>query len=339
MTGRLIKYTSNSEVRGKARTNRINPFFMLSIYFNWLACSLSIYVFRCGAPALMKTLRLTNLWRLLEDSGIAWKEDNMAQHGAALTFFTVFSLSPLVVLIIALSSFGFGRGTTSGHLLIQVQRLIGTEAAQFVQGVLTTANESGSNIPATIFSVATLLLGTSAVYVQLRDSLNTIWHVKPKPEGTLRGFLRARLVSIIMILGIGILLMASLILTTVLSAMSKYVGGSFAFLAGWVTVFDFVVSFLGATVLFAFMFKFIPALTLKWKDVLVGAGATSLLFSAGKLVIGLYLGNGAMGSIFGVASSLVIIMTWTFYSSQIVLFGAEFTRVYSMRIGRTKGRS
>ena len=281
----------------------------------------------------MKTLRVKNIWLLLKDSAIAWNHDHIGQQGAALSFFTIFSLSPLLILIVVLSSFGFGQAAASGHLVSEIRGLIGIEGAQFVQSLITNAYKSGSQVPAAIFSLVMLLFGASAVFTQLRDSLNTIWHIEQKPIGTIRAFLRDRILSFAMILGIGFLLLVSLIFSAVLAAMSDYLSTRFAILTGLVSLLDFIVSFVGITAVFALMFKFVPAATLKWKDVWVGGGVTSLLFSIGKLVIGLYLGNGAIGSTFGAASSLVIIMLWTFYSSQIVLFGAEFTRLYAIRFG------
>jgi membrane protein len=281
----------------------------------------------------MKTLRLKSIWLLLKDSAIAWDNDNIGQQGAALSFFTVFSLSPLLIIVIVLSSFVFGQEAASGHLVSQIRGLIGIEGASFVQSLITNAYESDSTVLATIFSVVMLLLGASAVFMQLRDSLNTIWRVQQKPIGTILAFLRVRLLSFAMILGIGFLLLVSLILSAVLAAMSDYLSNLLAILTGIVSLLDFIISFVGITVMFALMFKFVPDAALKWRDVWVGAAVTSLLFSIGKLVIGLYLGNGAIGSTFGASSSLVIIMLWAFYSSQIVLFGAEFTRLYAMRFG------
>jgi membrane protein len=281
----------------------------------------------------MKTLRMKNIWLLLKDSAIAWDDDNVVQQGAALSFFTAISLSPLLMLVIVLSSFGFGQEAASGHLVSQIRGLIGIEGAKFVQSLITNAYKSDSNLPAAIFSVVMLLVGASAVFISLRDSLNTIWRIQQKPMGIIRAFLRGRFLSFAMILGIGFLLLVSLILSAVLAAMSDYLSKLLPILVGLITILDFIISFVGITAIFAFMFKFLPAATLKWRDVWVGAAVTSLLFSIGKLLIGLYLGNGAIGSTFGAASSLVIIMLWTFYSSQIVLFGAEFTRLYAMRFG------
>jgi membrane protein len=281
----------------------------------------------------MKTLRLKSIWLLLKDSAIAWDNDNIGQQGAALSFFTVFSLSPLLIIVIVLSSFIFGQDAVSGHLVSQIRGLIGIEGASFVQSLITNAYKSDSSVLAAIFSVVMLLLGASAVFIQLRVSLNTIWRVQQKPMGTILAFLRVRLLSFVMILGIGFLLLVSLILSAVLAAMGDYLSNLLAILMGLVSLLDFIISFVGITVIFALMFKFVPDASLKWKDVWVGAAVTSLLFSIGKLVIGLYLGNGAIGSIFGAASSLVIIMLWAFYSSQIFLFGAEFTRLYAIRFG------
>ncbi|MCX6122806.1 MAG: YihY/virulence factor BrkB family protein [Ignavibacteriales bacterium] len=281
----------------------------------------------------MKTFHWKNIWLLLKDSAIAWDDDNIGQQGAALSFFTIFSLSPLLILVIVLSSFGFGQEAASGHLVAQIRGLIGIEGAQFVQSLITNVYKSHSNVLATIFSVVMFMLGASAVFVQLRDSLNTIWHVQLKPIGTIHAFLRVRLLSIALIIGIGFLLLVSLILSAVLAALSSYLRDFFVILANLVSLLNFIISFAGITVIFALMFKFVPAVILKWKDVWVGAAVTSLLFSVGKIVIGLYLGNGSIGSTFGAASSLVIFMMWTFYSSQIILFGAEFTRLYATRFG------
>jgi membrane protein len=281
----------------------------------------------------MKAFHLKNIWLLLKDSAIAWDDDNVGQQGAALSFFTVLSLSPLLILVTVLSSFGFGQEAASGHLVSQIRGLIGIEGAQFIQSLITNAYKSDSNVLAAIFSAVMLLVGASAVFISLRDSLNTIWRIQQKPMGIVRAFLRGRFLSFAMIVGIGFLLLVSLILSAALAAMSDYLRNVLAILAGLMSVLDFIISFVGITVMFALIFKFLPAATLRWKDVWIGAAVTSLLFSIGKLVIGLYLGNGAIGSTFGAASSLVIIMLWAYYSSQIILFGAEFTRLYAMRFG------
>lgn len=281
----------------------------------------------------MTSHHFKNIWLLLKDSAIAWDDDNIGTQGAALSFFTVLSLSPLLIIVIVLSSFGFGQEAASGHLVSQIRGLIGIEGAKFVQSLIANAYRSDSNILATMFSIVMLLLGATGVFIQLRDSLNMIWRVQQKPMGTIHGFIRVRLLSFAMILGIGFLLLVSLIISAVLAAASVYLSTRFSILTGIVTLIDVIVSFVGVTVIFVLMFKFLPAAILKWKDAWVGAAVTSILFSIGKFIIGLYLGNGALGSTFGAASSLVIIMMWTFYSSQIILYGAEFTRLYAVRFG------
>jgi membrane protein len=276
---------------------------------------------------------LKNLWLLLRDSAIAWDDDDIITQGAALAYYTVFALSPLMILMIVLSSVGFGPQAASGHLVDQIRDLIGVEGAEFVQGLIKNAYRSDSNVLAAVLSIIMVLLGASAVFVQLQSSLNTIWRVTHKPMGTIRRFLKARLLAFAVILGIGFLLLVSLMVSAALAAVSDYLGRNILPLAGLVSVIDFLVSFVGITILFALMFKFIPDAIVKWTDVWVGAAVTSVLFAIGKLVIGLYLGNGAIGSTFGAASSLVIIMLWAFYSVQIVLYGAEFTRLYATRFG------
>jgi membrane protein len=282
---------------------------------------------------VMKTLRLKSIWLLLKDSAIAWDNDNIGQQGATLSFFTVFSLPPLLMLMIVLSSFAFGQQAASGHLVSQIREQIGIEGSSFIQSLITNAYKSDSNVLATIFSVVMLLLGASAVFIQLRNSLNAIWRVQQKPIGTILAFLRVRLLSFAMTLVIGFLLIVSLIISSVLAAMSNYLSNLLGIQPSLMRLLDFIISFAGITVMFALMFKFVPDAALKWRDVWIGAAVTSLLFSIGKLVIGLYLGHGAIGSTFGAASSLVIIMLWAYYSSQIVLFGAEFTRLYALRFG------
>jgi membrane protein len=281
----------------------------------------------------MKIPGLKPLWLLIKDSAIAWDDDNIASQGAALAYFTVFSLSPLLTLVIVFSSIGLGQQAANGHLVSQIRGLLGNDGAQFIQTLISNAYNSHSSVLAAIVSVGMLLVGASAVFIQLRDSLNTIWRLQSKPTGTVNAFVRARIWSFAMTFGIGFLLLISLVLSAVLAAMSEYISNSFTILAGLVSLLDFLMSFAGITVMFALIFKFVPAATLTWKDTWVGAAATSLLFSLGKLVIGLYLGNGAIGSTFGAASSLIIIMLWTYYSSQIFLLGAEFTRLYAKRFG------
>jgi membrane protein len=274
-----------------------------------------------------------DIWRLLKDSGIAWDEDNAARKGAALAYYTVFSLSPLLIIITVFASIGFGRDAARGHLVSQINGLIGTEGAAFMQSMLENAYESGASIPAAVFGGLTLILGATGIFVELRNSLNAIWRVEQKPLGVLSSFLRARLLSFAAVVGMGFLLLVSLLVSATINAFSTLLGDSFEWLAGLVSVVDTMISFVGITLIFALIFKFLPDAVVQWADVWLGAAFTSILFSLGKLAIGLYLGNSAVGSTFGAASSLAIILIWTFYSTQIFFFGAEFTRLYATRYG------
>lgn len=270
------------------------------------------------------------VWMLLKDAALAWDRDNAWRIGAALAYFTVFSLAPLLIIAVVFSGVIFGRAAAEGQLVSQISGIIGMDGARFIESMIKNAYLSGSSLPATVISIVTVLLGATAVFVELREALNSLWHVRERPAGTIKSFLRARLFSLLMVFGIGALLLASLFGSVIMAALSSSLSGPVAMMGG---IIDFVVSFCGYAVLFAIIFKYLPAVIVRWKDVLVGASFTSLLFSIGKLAIGLYLGRSAVSSTFGAAGSLVIVMVWTFYSSQIFLFGAEFTLLYAQRFG------
>ncbi|MBI5471950.1 MAG: YihY/virulence factor BrkB family protein [Ignavibacteriae bacterium] len=279
------------------------------------------------------TMRPKDAWALIRDSALAWNDDNAWRLGAALAYFTIFSLAPLLVLIIVLSSFGFGQDAAEGHLMSQIRGLVGAEGASFVQTLIQNAYTSGSSVPTAIFGIMMLAVGASAVFVQLRDSINTIWCVQELPVRSVQDFLRGRLLSFAMIVVFGFLLLVSLILSAVLASLSEFLNRSFGIFGALVHILDFLVSFAGIAVMFAMIFKYLPEVEIAWKDALVGGAVTSLLFAIGKLGISYYLNASDIGSTFGAARSLVIILVWSFYSSQIVLYGAEFTRYYAHRFG------
>lgn len=265
-------------------------------------------------------------WQLVKDAGLAWDQDNAWRLGAALAYFSVFSLAPLLIIAVVVAGVVFGQDAAEGHLVAQISDIIGMDGARFIESMIRKVYTSDSTIPATVIGAATMLLGATAVFVELRDALNTIWHIREKPIGTVKAFLRARFFSLLMILGIGALLLASLMLSVVMAAFS----GTMTVMGGLI---DFVVSFCEFAMLFGLIFKYLPNVLLKWRDVMIGASFTSLLFSIGKLGIGLYLGRSAVSSTFGAAGSLVIVMLWIFYSIQIFLYGAEFTRLFAKRFG------
>jgi membrane protein len=274
--------------------------------------------------------RVKAFWQLLKEAEAAWEQDNAWRIGAALAYFSIFSLAPLLIITVVVSGVVFGQKAAEGHLVSQISDLIGIDGARFIESMIRNIYVSGSSTSATVISIATILLGATAVFVELRSALNTLWHVQEKPMGTVKSFLQARFFSFLMVLGIGILLLASLAVSVIMAAVSAALSGIMAIAGGFA---DFFVSIGEFALLFALIFKYLADVIVRWKDVLVGASFTSLLFSIGKMAIGLYLGRSAVSSSFGAAGSLVIVMLWTFYSLQIFLYGAEFTRFYAKRFG------
>lgn len=275
-------------------------------------------------------MRLKDGVRLLKGTFAEWKEDNVPVLAAALAYYTVFSLAPLLIIAIAIAGAVFGEEAARGELVRQIQGLVGKEGAEAVQAMVQNADKpnSGGAI-ATIIGVILLLFGASGVFGQLQSALNTIWEVKPKPGQGIRSFLVSRFLSFAMVLVIGFLLLVSLLLSSLLAAVSYFFNGLMPGLPILGQVINFLISFGVITVLFASIYKFLPDVEIPWKNLWVGAAVTAVLFNIGKLAIGLYLGNSSVGSAYGAAGSLVVVLIWVFYSAQILLIGAEFTQVYS----------
>jgi membrane protein len=274
-----------------------------------------------------------SMWSLVRESVSQWSRDYAPSMGAALAYYTIFSIAPLVVIAIAVAGFFFGQDAASGEVFAQLRGLLGDEGAAAIQGLVKSASEPGRGTFAAIAGVVTLLLGATTVFGELQSDLDRIWGA-PKPEKSgLWGILRGRLLSFGMILGIGFLLLVSLILSAALSVLGRFWD---TWLGDWefvIQALNFVVSFAMITGLFALIYKLLPRCDIGWKDVWVGATVTSLLFAIGKLVIGLYLGRSSVTSGFGAAGSLVIVLVWVYYSAQIFLLGAEFTKTYAYRHG------
>ena len=277
------------------------------------------------------------MFNLLKDTIREWREDGANRLAAALAYYTTFSLAPLLVLIIAIAGLAGGREAAQTQTMAQVEDLLGTDGRDFVQGMIESASKPATGLTATLLGAVTLLFGALGVFGELQNSLNTIWEVKPKPaRGMLDGikrFILKRLLSFTMVLGIGFLLLASLIVSAALSAFSEYIGTRWAFADFWLELISFIISFMVITLLFGMIFKFLPEIKIAWKDVWLGAAVTSILFSLGKFLIGLYLGRSEVGNTFGAAGSLAILLIWIYYSAQILFFGAEFTQVYANRYG------
>jgi membrane protein len=277
------------------------------------------------------------MFNLLKETFREWREDGATRLAAALAYYTTFSLAPLLVLIIAIAGLVGGHEAAQNQTMAQVEDLLGTEGREFVQGMIESASRPATGLVATLIGVMTLLFGALGVFGELQNSLNTIWEVKPKPaEGFLDGvkrFIVKRLLSFTMVLGIGFLLLASLVVSAAVSALGEYIGSRWPLADFWLQLINFIISFVVITLLFAMIFKFLPEIEIAWKDVWLGAAVTSILFSLGKFLIGLYLGRSEVGNTFGAAGSLAILLIWIYYSAQILFFGAEFTQVYANRYG------
>ncbi|MFN2426569.1 MAG: YihY/virulence factor BrkB family protein [Candidatus Binatia bacterium] len=268
--------------------------------------------------------------RLFKDAAEGWVEDRAQRLGAAISYYTVFSLAPLLIITIAVAGFVVGGETAREGIIDATGGLIGQDGSKAIEGMIdNAARHKGSGIFASMIGLLMLLIGASGVFLELQDSLNTVWGVESKSQGGAGAFIRHRLMSFAMVLTIGFLLLVSLVVTAVLSAMGDWVSGTLPGGAALWQVVNMTVSFFITAGLFAMIFKYVPDVNLTWKDVAVGAAVTAVLFTIGKLLIGLYLGKSSTASVFGAAGSLAILFVWIYYSAQIVLFGAEFTQVWA----------
>ncbi|MGZ6097985.1 MAG: YihY/virulence factor BrkB family protein [Myxococcaceae bacterium] len=265
---------------------------------------------------------------------VRWTEDKASALAAALAYYSLFSLAPLVLIAVAVAGLVFGQQAAEGQLYAQLAGLIGDASAKALQAIVANMHQQKSGgVVATIVGLATLFFGATGVFAQLQDSMNTIWKAKPPSTNDIVEFLRVRLLSFSMVLGIGFLLLVSLLLSAFLAAVGEYLG---SFLPGGAAVgqaLNATVSLLVVTVLFAMIYKLLPDTYVAWRDVWLGALVTSLLFTIGKFAIGVYLGKASVASSYGAAGSVVILLLWVYYSSMILYLGAEFTHVYSMRYG------
>jgi len=273
---------------------------------------------------------------LLKQTAQEWLQDKAPQLGAALAYYTVFSLAPLILVLLAIVGVLF-RDDPAGardKITQQMSYFLDPSAVQVVQNIAQKASQPDKSTIATIIGVALALFGASGVFGQLQDALNTIWGVRAKPGLGIWGFLRARFLSFAMVAGICFLLLVSLAIEALLKGFSHYLQsvlpGGIAIAVTVYLVFDFAV----VVLLFAMIFKFLPDVKIQWRDVWIGAVMTAILFGIGKWLLGFYLGSGAAGSAYGAASSLITLLLWVYYSSQILLFGAEFTQVYAAQAGR-----
>ena len=273
------------------------------------------------------------LWDLVRKTLTEWQEDKAPRLAAALAYYTAFSLAPILVIAIAVVGVVFDRQAAREQVVRQINSLAGPQGAELVDSMLNAAQDMGENVLATVFGLLALIFGATGVFGQLQDALNTMWEVAPKPQKGITGFIKKRFFSFTMVVGVGFLLLVSLAISAALSALSEWSVGLLPGLEAVMQGINFVVSLLVITLLFALVFKYVPDAEIAWRDVWLGAGVTALLFTIGKLLIGLYLGNTDVTEGFGAAGALVVILLWVYYSAQISFFGAEFTQVYANAYG------
>jgi membrane protein len=279
-----------------------------------------------------KGKRKCTWWSLLKSTWAEWSEDRALRFSAALAYYAVFSLAPLLIIAVSLAGFFFGEKAARGEILQQLSNLVGPSAAVEIQSLIVASANKPKSTLAAVIGIVTLLIGASGVFAQLKDALNTIWGVRIQPGAALRQFLRDYLLSLGMILAVGFLLIISLLITTTVKLLRQSVIG-FESISGLATPVTELFSFALMTLLFAVIYKVLPDVKLRWKDVRVGAFVTGLLFAIGKYLIALYLASSGISSSFGAAGALILVLTWIYYSTVIFFFGAEFTKVYSRECG------
>ena len=277
------------------------------------------------------------IWPLIKMSVVSWRKDHASSMGGALAYYTLFSIAPVLIIVIAVAGFFLGDEAARGEIVVQLRGLLGDDGAAAVQGLLESTSEPEKGLFATVSSVFLLLLGATTVFAELQSDLDRIWRAEVKPTSGLWGLLRARLLSFGMILALAFLLLVSLVVSAALSAVGKWWGGWFEGWAVLLEVLNFIASFTITTVLFAMIYKFLPRVEIAWRDVWIGAAVTALLFAVGKFLIGLYIGRSGVASGFGAAGSFVVLLVWVYYSTQIFLLGAEFTWVYAHECGSRRG--
>jgi membrane protein len=267
-----------------------------------------------------------------------WLSHRASSKGAALAFYTLFSLAPILVLVIAIAGFFYGTDAAQGQLLDELRGLVGKQGAETIQAILAGARNKESGKLATMIATGLLLVGATSAFAELKDSLDEIWDVPPPKDASWWDTVRTRLLSFGLILTLGLLLMFTLVVSAALTVLENYLGGmwhSATIILGWVA---WAVSFLVIAVMFGAIYKLLPRVKLSWHDVTIGALGTAIMFTVGKFLIGLYIGNSGTASSFGAAGSLIALLLWVYYSAQIFFLGAEFARQYALQMGSLKDK-
>ncbi len=274
-----------------------------------------------------------SIWNLLKSTVGEWSEDKAPRLAAALAYYTVFAIAPILVIAIAVAKM-FGFSSAQDEIIGQISGVVGQQAADAIKTIVQNRGQTNSpNILATIIGVVTLLIAATGLFGELQDSLNTIWEVQPKPNQGFLATLKNRFFSFTMVLGVGFLLLVSLVISTILSALGTTLGGPADSQTIIWKVVNFIIAFGVTTILFALIYKVIPDVKISWSDVWIGALATAVLFTIGKFLIGRYLATESAASTYGAAGALVLVLIWVYYSAQILFFGAEFTQVYAKTYG------
>lgn len=273
-------------------------------------------------------------WPLVKGASVAWVADYAPSMGAALSYYSVFSMAPLLLIVISIAGLAFGQDAVRGEVFFQLQGLLGSEASMMIEGLLASVSKPAEGMASTVVGVVLLLIGATSVFGELQDALDRIWRAPERDRSSgLWGLVRARLLSFGMILGIAFLLMVSLVFGAVVSALGRLWSGAFGDWALLAQLFNLGVGFVMTTGVFAMIYKIMPRVSVKWRDVWLGAIVTSVLFTGGRFLIGLYIGKTNLASGFGAAGSLIVIFAWVYYSAQIFLLGAEFTWIYARTFG------
>lgn len=275
-------------------------------------------------------------WKMLKDTVLAFINDEALSRGAAIAFYTVISIAPVLLIVIAIAGLAFGRDAAQNAITEQLSGLMGQQTAEVLQAAVASAASKSSGVVATIVGIITLMVTASGVFGEMQTALNVIW--KAKPEGTtVSRLIRARTASLGLVAALGFLLMVSLVVSTVLTAFGNYLDSILPFGQVILTVLNVVVSLVLISFLFAAIYKVLPDRNLEWGDVVVGAIVTGVLFTIGKSLISWYIGSSAVASSFGAAGALIVLLLWVYYSAQIFLLGAEFTKVYAIAHGSKQG--
>jgi membrane protein len=287
----------------------------------------------------MNIKRLTSNWLPLAKKTVSsWLDDDASSMGAALSYYTVFSLAPILLIVISVAGLVFGEEAARGALFGELGKLMGSDAAKAAQDMMASTSKPSHGVLGTVVGVVVMLVGATTVFAQLQNSLDRIWRAPKREGGGLWNLLRTRFLSFGMILGIAFLLIVSLVVSTAISAIGKWWGPAFGGFEALSHAVTFVFGFAVTTLIFAVIYKLMPRVEVRWHDVWIGAAVTSLLFGLGRYLIGLYLGKSAVASGYGAAGSIIIIFLWVYYSAQIFLLGAEFTWVYAHKYGSLRGK-